>query len=128
VSICADRDLRPTPAGRPVSRPSAVLGLRAFAPYLRGHGRVLSAVAVLSLLGAGGTLLQPLLTRSVLNAISASKPVTSYVIALVATLATVAALGSVRDYLLTRTAEGLVLTSRRRLTGHLLRLPIAEYD
>jgi ATP-binding cassette subfamily B protein/ATP-binding cassette subfamily C protein len=40
----------------------------------------------------------------------------------------VAALNATRDYLLQRTAEGLVLASRRRLAGHLLRLPIAEYD
>ena len=37
-------------------------------------------------------------------------------------------LNGIRDYLLQRTAEGLVLASRRRLAGHLLRLPIAEYD
>ncbi|HEX8496209.1 MAG TPA: ABC transporter ATP-binding protein, partial [Actinomycetales bacterium] len=39
-----------------------------------------------------------------------------------------AALSGLRDFLLQRTAEGLVLTTRRRLAGHLLRLPIAEYD
>jgi ATP-binding cassette subfamily B protein/ATP-binding cassette subfamily C protein len=47
---------------------------------------------------------------------------------LVGLLAAVAALNASRDYLLQRTAEGLVLMSRRRLAGHLLRLPIAEYD
>jgi ATP-binding cassette subfamily B protein/ATP-binding cassette subfamily C protein len=47
---------------------------------------------------------------------------------LVAVLLAVAALDGVRDYLLTRTAEGMVLSSRQRLAAHLLRLPIAEYD
>ncbi len=102
-------------------------GLRSLTPYLRQHRRSLVAVAVLSLIRSGGTLLQPLLTRSVLNGITRG-PVWGLVGALVAVLLVVAALDGVRDYLLTRTAEGMVLSSRKRLAAHLLRLPIAEYD
>src|SRR6185369_13301705 len=68
------------------------------------------------------------LVRTVLDAITARRPVAAAVGLLVALLLAGAALNGVRDYLLQRTAEGLVLTARRRLTGHLLRLPIAEYD
>jgi ATP-binding cassette subfamily B protein/ATP-binding cassette subfamily C protein len=64
----------------------------------------------------------------VLDGIGGRHPGRRYVAALVALLAVVAALNASRDYLLQRTAEGLVLASRRRLAGHLLRLPIAEYD
>jgi ABC-type multidrug transport system fused ATPase/permease subunit len=102
-------------------------GLRSLAPYLKQHRTSLAAVAVLSLIRAGGTLLQPLLTRSVLNGITHG-PVWDLVGLLVAVLLAVAALDGVRDYLLTRTAEGMVLSSRRRLAAHLLRLPIVEYD
>jgi ABC-type multidrug transport system fused ATPase/permease subunit len=102
-------------------------GLRSLAPYLTQHRTTLLTVAVLSLIRAGGTLLQPLLTRSVLNGITRG-PVWDLVGLLVAVLLAVAALDGVRDYLLTRTAEGMVLSSRRRLAAHLLRLPIAEYD
>jgi ABC-type multidrug transport system fused ATPase/permease subunit len=102
-------------------------GLRSLAPYLTQHRTTLLAVAVLSLIRAGGTLLQPLLTRSVLNGITRG-PVWDLVGLLVAVLLAVAALDGVRDYLLTRTAEGMVLSSRQRLAAHLLRLPIAEYD
>jgi ATP-binding cassette subfamily B protein/ATP-binding cassette subfamily C protein len=104
------------------------LGLRALLPYIRPHRTVLLVVAGLSLAGTLGTLGQPLLTRAVLDAIGVGAPVGRYVAGLVVLLAVVAGLNATRDYLLQRTAEGLVLASRRRLTGHLLRLPIAEYD
>jgi ATP-binding cassette subfamily B protein/ATP-binding cassette subfamily C protein len=77
---------------------------------------------------AGAALVQPVLIRTVLDGISASRSVAGAVTLLVGLLLVGAALGGLRDYLLQRTAEGLVLTTRRRLAGHLLRLPIAEYD
>ncbi|MEH1016032.1 ABC transporter ATP-binding protein [Micromonospora sp. CPCC 206060] len=104
------------------------VGLSALLPYLRDHRRILLGVAVLSLLGAGASLAQPLLTRTVLDSVSASRPVTAVVALLVGLLVVGAALEGARNYLLQRTAEGLVLGTRRRLAGHLLRLPIPEYD
>ena len=86
-------------------------GLRSLAPYLRQHRSSLLAVAVLSLIRTGGTLLQPLLTRSVLNGITRG-PVCDLVCLLFAFLLAVAALDGILDYLLTRTAEGMVLSSR----------------
>jgi ATP-binding cassette subfamily B protein/ATP-binding cassette subfamily C protein len=103
------------------------VGLRSLTPYLRQHRVSLVAVAVLSLARAGGALLQPLLTRSALNGV-ARAPVWGTVGLLVVVLIVVAALDGVRDYLLARTAEGMVLSSRKRLAAHLLRLPIYEYD
>ena len=97
-------------------------------PYLRDHRRTLVVVAVLSLLGSVTTLAQPLLTRNVLDGLQAPQAVGRTVALLVVVLAAVALLNALRDFLLQRTAEGLVLTARRRLTRHLLRLPIAEYD
>jgi ABC-type multidrug transport system fused ATPase/permease subunit len=104
------------------------VGLRALLPYLRMHRGTLVVVAALSLAGAGAALVQPVLIRTVLDAIQASRPVQGAVALLVGLLLAGAALGGARDYLLQRTAEGLVLTTRRRLARHLLRLPIAEYD
>ena len=103
-------------------------GLRALVPYLREHRGTLTIVGVLSLVGAGASLAQPVLVRGVLDAISASRSVAGVVGLLIALLVFAAALGGVRDYLLQRTAEGVVLSTRRRLAHHLLRLPIAEYD
>lgn len=103
-------------------------GLTALVPYLRGHAKALVAVAVLSMVIAAGTLAQPLLIREVLNRIGESAPVARLVGVLMALLVVVALLYAARNYLLQRTAEGLVLTTRGRLGRHLLRLPIVEYD
>jgi ABC-type multidrug transport system fused ATPase/permease subunit len=107
---------------------SPSVSLRSLLPYLRDHRATLVLVAVLSLLGSGTTLAQPLLTRQVLDGLQAARAIWGTVVLLVVVLAAVAVLNAVRDYLLQRTAEGLVLGSRRRLTRHLLRLPISEYD
>ncbi|WP_117212964.1 ABC transporter ATP-binding protein [Allorhizocola rhizosphaerae] len=104
------------------------VGLRSLWPYLRDHRSSLVLVAILSLITTLGTLAQPLLTRDVLDGISASAPISRAVAALVIVLVGVAVLDGLRSYLLKRTAEGLVLTARRRLAWQLLRLPIAEYD
>jgi ABC-type multidrug transport system fused ATPase/permease subunit len=104
------------------------VGLRALLPYLREHRRTLAVVAVLSLVSAGASLAQPALVRTVLDAITAHRPVAAGVGLLVGLLLVGAVVGGLRDFLLQRTAEGLVLSTRRRLAGHLLRLPIVEYD
>jgi ABC-type multidrug transport system fused ATPase/permease subunit len=104
------------------------VGLPALFPYLREHRGTLVVVGGLSLLTAATALVQPVLVREVLDGITAGRPVASAVALLIALLLTGAALGGLRDYLLQRTAEGLVLTTRRRLARHLLRLPIVEYD
>lgn len=114
----------------PPEDPAAMpqVGLRTLWPYLRAHRSSLLVVAALSLVTTAGTLLQPVLTRNVLDGLGAGTPIGASVLALVVTLVGVAAVDGFRHFLLQRTAEGLVLTSRRRLAGHLLRLPIAEYD
>ncbi|GAA1424155.1 ABC transporter ATP-binding protein [Catellatospora coxensis] len=114
----------------PPEDPAAMpqVGLRTLWPYLRAHRSSLLVVAALSLVTTAGTLLQPVLTRNVLDGLGARAPIGASVLALVVTLVGVAAIDGFRHFLLQRTAEGLVLTSRRRLAGHLLRLPIAEYD
>ncbi|WBC15643.1 ABC transporter ATP-binding protein [Micromonospora sp. WMMA1998] len=103
-------------------------GLAALLPYLRAHRGTLVAVGALSLSGAAAALAQPLLTRAVLDRITADRPAGALVVVLVALVVAGALLGGLRDYLLQRTGEGLVLGVRRRLAGHLLRLPIVEYD
>ncbi|MGY0236275.1 ABC transporter ATP-binding protein [Longispora urticae] len=110
------------------SKPTRKVGLRTLLPYLRAYRGTLSVVAVLSLVAAAGTLVQPLVTRELLNAIGARESYGRFVLILVALLVGASVIDSIREYLLQRTAEGLVLSSRRRLTGHLLRLPIVEYD
>ncbi|WP_030234834.1 ABC transporter ATP-binding protein [Streptomyces sp. NRRL S-455] len=108
--------------------PARKVGLRSLFPYLQGHWPTLGIVAVLSLVVTLLTLSQPVLTRDVLADIEADKPVGRLVALLIGVLIVVAVLSGVRDYMLQRAAEGLVLTARRRLVARLLRLPITEYD
>jgi ABC-type multidrug transport system fused ATPase/permease subunit len=103
------------------------VGLSRLLPYLRAHVPTIVAVAALSLVVAAGTLAQPLLVRQLLDQIGAG-PVGGLVAALVTLVLAVALVQGLRNFLLQRTAEGLVLATRRTLAGHLLRLPIAEYD
>ncbi|SCF23364.1 ABC transporter ATP-binding protein [Micromonospora mirobrigensis] len=104
------------------------VGLAALLPYLRAHRGTLAVVGALSLAGAAASLGQPLLTREALDRVGAHRPAAGLIGVLITLVVLGAALGGLRDYLLQRTAEGLVLGTRRRLAGHLLRLPIAEYD
>lgn len=110
---------------RPPRRP---VRFRSLLPYLRGHAPAIATVAALSLVAAAGTLAQPLLIRQVLDGIGGAQPIGAMVGLLVGLLIGVAGLQGLRNFLLQRTAEGLVLNTRRRLAGHLLRLPIVEYD
>jgi ABC-type multidrug transport system fused ATPase/permease subunit len=60
--------------------------------------------------------------------VGSGKPLLPAVSLLVVVLVAASALGAAQQYLLQRTAEGVVLTTRRTLADRLLRLPVAEYD
>ncbi|WP_439653561.1 ABC transporter ATP-binding protein [Quadrisphaera setariae] len=103
-------------------------GLRTLLPHLRAHRRPLAAAAALSLVTAATGLAQPLLVRRVIEAVQVAAPVRAAVVAVVVVLVAGSLVGAVQQYLLQRTAEGVVLATRRRLVGRLLRLPVAELD
>jgi ABC-type multidrug transport system fused ATPase/permease subunit len=64
----------------------------------------------------------------VIDAVGSGRSLLAAVLLLVAVLLAAAVLGAGQDYLLQRTAEGVVLTTRLTLADRLLRLPVAEYD
>ncbi|MEH3075890.1 MAG: ABC transporter ATP-binding protein [Quadrisphaera sp.] len=82
----------------------------------------------MSLVTAATGLAQPLLVRRVIEAVQDAAPVRAAVVAVVVVLVAGSLVGAVQQYLLQRTAEGVVLATRRRLVGRLLRLPVAELD
>ncbi len=63
-----------------------------------------------------------------ISTVEASRPLAGVVVAVVVVLVAGSLLGAAQQYLLQRTAEGVVLSTRRRLVGRLLRLPVAELD
>ncbi|MGY1832068.1 ABC transporter ATP-binding protein [Geodermatophilus sp. SYSU D01180] len=113
-------------AAGPPAAPAA--GLRDLLPLLRPHRRPLLAAAGLSLVGAAAALAQPALTGRVIAAVGAGRPLLPAVAALVLVLVAGAVLDAGQSYLLQRTGEGVVLTTRRTVADRLLRLPVAEYD
>ncbi|MGY2080651.1 ABC transporter ATP-binding protein [Modestobacter sp. SYSU DS0657] len=115
-------------SGGAAAQPQPTAGFRDLLPLLHPHRRALAAAAALSLVAAAGALAQPALVGRVIAAVGAGEPVLPVVVVLVVVLVAAALLGAGQQYLLQRTAEGVVLTTRRRLVDRLLRLPIAEYD
>ena len=102
--------------------------MRELLPLLRPHWRPLGLAAVLSLVAAAAALAQPLLVARVIDAVGDGRSVLAAVLLLVVVLLVASALGAGQQYLLQRTAEGVVLTTRLTLADRLLRLPVAEYD
>lgn len=84
--------------------------------------------AALSLVAAAGALAQPALVARVIDVVGSGRPLLPAVSLLVVVLLAASALSAFQQYLLQRTAEGVVLTTRQLLTDRLLRLPVAEYD
>ncbi|MDK3255134.1 ABC transporter ATP-binding protein [Blastococcus capsensis] len=106
----------------------AAAGLRDLLPLLRPHRRALLMAAGLSLVGAAAALAQPALVARVIEVVGAGKPLLPAVGLLVVVLLASSALRALQHFVLQRTAEGFVLTTRLVLTDRLLRLPVAEYD
>ena len=102
--------------------------LRDLLPLVRPHRRPLLLAAGLSLVGAAAALAQPALTGRVIAAVGAGEPLLPAVAALLVVLVAGAVLNAFQSYLLQRTGEGVVLTTRRMVADRLLRLPVAEYD
>ena len=116
----------------PFARREADSGPRArfsqLLPYLLEHRGVLSFVVVLSVLGAAASLAQPLLVSQVITIVGKGEPLNGIVWGLVALVVVSALISGYQHYLLQRTGEGVVLSSRRKLVARMLRLPISEFD
>jgi len=97
-------------------------------PYFREHQLALSVVAVLSLVTAGTSLAQPLLVSRVISAVQDSRPAGGLAAFLAVILIVGAGLDAVQSFLLQRTAEGVVLSTRRVLAKRVFALPVVEYD
>lgn len=97
-------------------------------PYLLEHKKVLSVVIVLSVIGAAASLAQPILVSQVIEVVQAGHTLGSLVWALIALVVISGVISGYQHYLLQRTGEGVVLSSRRRLVARMLHLPISEFD
>ncbi|OZD42087.1 ABC transporter [Rhodococcus sp. 06-1477-1B] len=101
---------------------------RQLLPFLLEHTRTLVVVGVLSVLGAAATLAQPLVVGEVISRVQNSVPLGALVWLLVAFVVLSSVISGFQHYLLQRTGTAVVFSSRRRLIGRILRLPISEFD
>lgn len=112
----------------PVDKSGPRASFRQLLPYLAEHRGVLSFVVVLSVLGSAASLGQPLLVSQVITLVGANKPL-GYIVWLLIGLVVVSALiNGFQHYLLQRTGEGVVLSSRKQLVRRMLNLPVHEFD
>lgn len=97
-------------------------------PYLMEHKPALWVAVILSVIGAGVNLGQPLIVGKLIDAVQNKQDVTGWAIGLVAVLLGTAVTGGLMYYILSKAGEGVVLSARTKLATRLLRLPIKEYD
>lgn len=97
-------------------------------PLLMEHKKILSIVIAISIAGAFTTLAQPLVVSQVISVVEQGEPLGILVWLLIGLVIVSALLSGVRHYLLQRTGESVVLSSRMMLVRKLLRLPISEFD
>jgi ATP-binding cassette, subfamily B, bacterial len=97
-------------------------------PFLLEHKKTLSVVIALSAVGAAASLAQPLVVAQVISTVEEGLELGPLVWILVGLVFATALLSGFRHYLLQRTGEGVVLSSRRKLVSRMLNLPITEFD
>ncbi|MFV0254283.1 MAG: ABC transporter ATP-binding protein [Beutenbergiaceae bacterium] len=102
--------------------------LRELLPYLAIRKGLLAGAIVLSVIGAATSLVQPVLVQQVIGRVQESTGLGLLVWLLVVLVVADALIGGFQHYLLQVIGEHVVLRSRRRLVGRILRLPIAQFD
>ncbi|MGO3320949.1 MAG: ABC transporter ATP-binding protein, partial [Microbacterium gubbeenense] len=112
--------------GAPQDGPRATF--RQLLPFLFEHKRTLIVVAVLSVIGAATSLVQPLLVGQVISFVQEGKTLGMLVWALVAFVIISSVISGYQHYLLQRTGTAVVHSSRRQLIARILHLPIREFD
>ncbi|GLU48977.1 ABC transporter ATP-binding protein [Nocardiopsis ansamitocini] len=96
--------------------------------YARPHWRILVVGATLTFLGGLTELAQPLVAKTVIDALGAGTSLTRPLLVLGGLILVGAALGAIGAFVLERVAQSVVLDARRGLAVRLLRLRVAEVD
>ena len=119
---------KPDENSEPVKEAAPRIPLRSLWPYLLPHRAVLLVVTAISVVGAGLSVAQPAMVAVVISSVQASRPLGGVVALLIALVLATAVISGIQQYLLQRTAEGVVLDTRQLLVHRLLRLPISDFD
>ncbi|QAY74640.1 ABC transporter ATP-binding protein [Agromyces protaetiae] len=119
---------RRSPFARRAERGGPRATFKQLLPFIFEHRPVLVWVGVLSIIAALASLGQPLLVSQVIAIVEKGDPLGWIVWALIALVVVNGVISGYQHYLLQRTGEGIVLSSRKRLIAKILNLPIAEFD
>ncbi|WP_136054899.1 ABC transporter ATP-binding protein [Microbacterium sp. K24] len=101
---------------------------RQLLPFLFEHKRTLIVVAILSVVGAATSLVQPLLVGQVIEAVQSGGTLGILVWLLVGFVIVSSIISGFQHYLLQRTGTAVVYSSRRKLIARILHLPVSEFD
>src|SRR6187431_76140 len=118
----------PARRGRRAPEVGPRASLKQLLPFLLEHRRVLVIVVVLSILGAIATLAQPLLVGELIGRVEADQPLGMMVWGVFALVVAASIITGFQHFLLQRTGTAVVYSSRRKLIGRILHLPISEFD
>jgi ATP-binding cassette subfamily B protein len=97
-------------------------------PYITAEKTPVIIAMVLSIIGAGLSLAQPLMVGNVISAVEQQQEILPFATILVVLILLSAGFSGFQYFLLARTGEAVVLNTRKQLISKLLRLPIYEYD
>jgi ABC-type multidrug transport system fused ATPase/permease subunit len=103
-------------------------GVHRLLAYTRPHLRALVVGTLLAVVAGAAGLVQPLLAKAVIDALSAGRPLAGPVALLALLVVLAAVLSGANSYVLGRTAERVVLDVRRTLARRLVRLRVEELD
>lgn len=102
--------------------------LKQLLPYLLSQRGPLALALTLGVVGAGTSLVQPVLLGQVIERVQQAQPLGLLLVALSTLVIVDALLSGFQHYVLQRMGEGVVLHSRRSLISRILHLPISEFD
>ncbi|GGM44790.1 ABC transporter ATP-binding protein [Microbacterium saperdae] len=122
------RTATPRRRGRGAQHEGPRATFRQLLPFLFEHKRTLVVVAVLSIVGAATSLVQPLLVGQVIEAVQSEKTIGILVWLLVGFVIASSIISGFQHYLLQRTGTAVVYSSRRKLIARILHLPTSEFD
>jgi ABC-type multidrug transport system fused ATPase/permease subunit len=108
--------------------PSERASLRVIYGYIRPHRLALATGAVLSLATGATGLILPLVVRALIDNLSRHRGLSHFIVIICLLMLADAVLGAVGGYLLLRTADSIVLNTRKSLISRLLRLTIGALD
>jgi ABC-type multidrug transport system fused ATPase/permease subunit len=108
--------------------PSQRASLRVMYGYIRPHRLALLAGGLLSLATGATGLVLPLVVRALISDLSRHRGLTELVVIMSVLMVADAVLGAAGLYLLLRTADTLVLNTRRSLVSRLLRITVGGFD